>query len=125
MKHRRKDGRWQKKNAEELLTSPEGLKKRTRWIILAIAVIVVVGGLAIGALGGRHDGGNTAQIPTPKKTHSERRTRPEYAVIHPPQYSRDHSFNSEAVLVWGGDHEYAEGLRKNQVVSNIRHIDYA
>ena len=124
-KHRRKDGRWQKKNAEELLTSPEGLKKRTRWIILAIAVIVVVVGLAIGSLGGRHDGGNTAQIPTPKKTHSERRTRPEYAVIHPPQYSRDHSFNSEAVLVWGGDHEYAEGLRKNQVVSNIRHIDYA
>jgi len=59
--------------------------------------------------------------------HSERRPRLEYAVYRAPRYARDHSFNNETVLVWGGDHEFARdlGLRRKQAVSNLRRIDYA
>ena len=61
----------------------------------------------------------TAVIP------NERRKTPEYAVFRPPSYARNHSLNQEAVLVWGGDHQYTDGLKKNTSVSNITREDYA
>ena len=42
-----------------------------------------------------------------------------------PNYAKDHSFNNETVLVWGGDHQFTEGLRQNKELSNIRPSDYA
>ena len=56
---------------------------------------------------------------------SERRPSPEYAQFRAPAYARSHSFNNETVLVWGGDHQFTEGLHKNAGVSNIGRSDYA
>ena len=50
----------------------------------------------------------------PVAVHSERRARPEYAVFRAPNYAKDHSFDNETVLVWGGDHQFTEGLRQNE-----------
>lgn len=58
------------------------------------------------------------------RMHSERRLRPEYARFSAPAYAKDHSFKQETVLVWGGDHQFAEDLQQNSV-SNICLEDYA
>ena len=56
---------------------------------------------------------------------SERRPAPEYALFRAPAFARNHSFNNETVLVWGGDHQLADGLQKNVRLSNISKSDYA
>ncbi|MCA9217999.1 MAG: hypothetical protein KDB27_33240, partial [Planctomycetales bacterium] len=57
--------------------------------------------------------------------HSERRPTTEYALFRAPEYARQHSFNNETVLVWGGDHKITNGLHRNANLSNITRADYA
>ncbi|MEM7384111.1 MAG: multiheme c-type cytochrome [Verrucomicrobiota bacterium] len=66
-----------------------------------------------------------SQPAAPDPQRSEWRPTPEYAVFSPPPYARDHSYQKETVLVWGGDHQYTEGLAQKEEISNIRKVDYA
>lgn len=109
---------------------PTNLK--TSWLSPAIVTLLVLAGLFVLLLfTTRPDtpAEPTASLPPAAQpetevVHSERRPRPEYAIYRAPDYARDHSFHQETVLVWGGEHEFTEGLRRNSL-SNIRRTDYA
>jgi hypothetical protein len=119
-----------KRRARELESAAQSTRNKRLWTILggiAVPAVVAIAATTIWN-SAKHKSDADAKVKkfeSAEKAHSERRDYLEYVVIRPPKYSRDHSFNSEAVLVWGGEHEYAKDLRKNESISNIRHKDYA
>ena len=101
------------------------MKKRStkpaylRWVIAAAVLVAVMTAILLPSRPRRDE------VKNPVAMHSERRPRPEYAIFRAPNYAKDHSFDNETVLVWGGDHQFTEDLRQNEELSNIRRTDYA
>lgn len=96
-------------------------------IIVGVVVAVAVGAVVLewSQRTPKKQPERSSEASKSETVHSERRDRPQYFNLLPPAGSRDHTLNAEAVLVWGGDHEYTEGLRQNSSTSNIHPADYA